>query len=343
MGLREMITLTTKAGYSVTVSPETVFAIQSEDGVPLLKAATPPAWTPALNEELTWNGFSSALGLEDFLIHDPHVWFLRGLVLSCGTYIATEARPCRITMTVQDVILLNDIARWLREVAKRYTLLNKNGKEWEVKLAQSENLVWVQGRVLDFIVESVFEPVTLEPVALLHSDVARMHHLYAGMIRGAAVTHVGLAIQHRSAPVLSDIHHHLFRLGGLRSELKVNRNEEERQLHKTRIRNPHRLMIPSALLGSYLAAGVLSDKNVPVSDEPYRDPIASVVAAGALNAYELTGDLLTVDGFSLASTFTPPEEALTVATLPQLWGDVEDPERLLANSPVHMTSKRGAL
>jgi hypothetical protein len=352
----EMVRITTRNNFSLTMTPETLFSLCKRDGAPILRSTVPRHTLPPLNFDPSIYAISTR--------DDERFWYLAGLVFMAGKF-SDDTRPARIHLPVAREWELTHLKGFLEGVQSRTNARNGHRQVLEVKITRAGPLVTLTSRVIDRILESLTLvqhssyrnparfPVENEFNLLTNAELIspETHAAFmAGILAGSEIVPEGRKIAHTNSNVVMMLHTFLKEFG-IPTEVKINPYEPVILPQKRRTLHIHHLILYREHYTKVQAAGLafwdrdlLFDGGKQSGLDLFTDPILKIEPAGVQRGFEVKGPGVgTFNGFVLDLNFTPNEIAMDIASMEELFADVSDPAAVIAAAPAHLTHVHGAV
>ncbi|QIV65765.1 hypothetical protein Cp1R7AA1_174 [Mesorhizobium phage Cp1R7A-A1] len=332
-----LFTIETESGATLTLSPESVFALRkTPDGrvvryVPVDGAyqANPPV--------LDWA--SSVEGIDK---RDLRRFALIGMLVANGTHSTDRSRPSNITLPTLD--LGEDVHRFLEAIA---TDQNHGGfgrtRRPTVRLLP-DGTVFIKSRTLSNAASWQIEPKTQElmfdPMHLGRDEAWAFAY---GLLNGALRTESRYVIAHRSLGTLRLIKHMLELRFGVSADIAESLCTDEK-LSIISSGNQFVITLDEPALEAARTVGLLDSQGNRQAPSAYRaEKIVKIETIPAKSsAAIITGKRddaypypLTANTFVFASEFEVNGALTDLAAHPAILTDPSDPVRLIEAAPVH--------
>lgn len=361
--LYPMVTLTTKGGRSVTMTPESIFALVKHNGNPVLKTSKNIAPLLPMRFDLpqadTFNPF------------DPRYWYIAGLVTSGGILPQHSTHAACIHLTHdrkwEADLLHNFLDQYFEQFERatftgRYPKTTVNETAFAVALA-SKMINNIAKRLalapaLDSLVsngafngygswgEAILEKTSERSLFFLSGMITQESYagFMAGFLAGMASAPTGRVFTHHTSRLVQAINEALFTDFGIPTELNINPHQDPVMYtargriapHALLLRREHYLKVQDAGLAHWDQDYVLGGgEQAPL--ELVADPIDSITPAGNLPAVMICGNPIEVwKNFLFHSDFEPNEAAIELATMGEIFAEISDPAAVIANAPANM-------
>lgn len=348
VGHADMACIVTETGRSITLTPESFFALDIRGGRVGI-ACEAPSGGEASGEMSAWLQEPAPFPKAAPQLADPRLWFIAGLVVSTGKFVGSQSVPGRITLRAEMESLIDPVKQVLSAYADSIQLRDKNGQPHRIitkaSWAGTEISSHIVDRILSGPLQSLVKPLTHEVCfPKLLGDACARQGFFAGLIAGMEPVAGGRRFIHRDSRMIRACNDFLFRMG-VPTIPNIHPHEPSVQAH-TRGCNPHHLLLLDEHAQFVDAAGLLALPSTSMASRPvaFYDKVVSIRRAGRCEAIAIQADEPVVaEDFRLLPRFSVPAAALDLASMAELFAEVTEPSAVLARSHPHRTHAHGEI
>jgi hypothetical protein len=355
--LYQMVTLTTKGGREITLTPESLFGLVKVDGKPVIKVDRAIAPLPPMRFDAEQSG--------PFFNHlDPRYWYIAGLVISGGSLPRHPTHAAAVYYPESRAWEAQLVREFLERYFDQFEKPTFVGRHPKTTVAPGPFGVTLASKAINSIIKRIGErePRTggdygdfILSESGEESSLSFLHGMtseesYAGFMAGflAGMSHEpdGRAFSHRNVHVVRVMNMVLFEDFGIPTELIINPNEDPVMYRGRKITNPHTLVLHREEYLKVQAAGLAHwDRDFLLNGGPHLplditlDSVASILPAGEDAGHPVTGDsgeFVSHMNFLFHSEFEPNPAALDLATMKELFVEVLDPAEIIRRMPASM-------
>lgn len=346
-----MVTLTTRSGRQITMTAESLFGLHKAGGQPVVH-------TNRLFPSLKPMRFDFKQDVP-FWDQDPRYWYIAGFFTAAGDIPPhpTHAACARVQPDrVWELTLLKEFLDAYFDTFEKDSFIGRYPITEIRNSAISSKMVNMIVNRIGTVQEDRKDKGTFGTLLLggVNDDslsfLNNMHGIsayagfMAGILAGGTVIGPGRVIMHRNSRFLRALNHYLFVHFGIPSETDINPHEDPVLFYRTAGFNVHQLGIRRGDYLKIMDAGLAHwdedyiNHGGPQSPlDRYYDAITEIRPAGILPGIELEVDdngVIHWGGFSFDPEFEVDARALDIATMEELFVDVVNPQKVLADDAV---------
>lgn len=355
--LYQMITLTTKGGREITLTPESLFGLVKVDGKVVLK-------TNKVIPNLLPMHFDTPQK-EPFDRLDPRYWYIAGLVISGGNLPRHQTHAAVIYYPNSRAWEAEILRKFLVSYFEQFDKPSFVGRHPKTEVTDSPLGVALSSKMLNSIVNRLSHqpPKPSEDYGnFILSETDDERSLFflrgmtspeaysgfmAGFLGGMAHAPNGRTFLHRSAQVVRTMNTVLFEDFGIPTELIINPHEDPVMSQWRKVNNPHTLVLHREEYLKVQEAGLAHwDQDFILHGGPHLplnltlDSVVSIRPSGEDNGTPIIAgageEFVSYRNFLFHPEFEPNPTAIDIATMNELFAEVVNPAEIIKNMSASM-------
>ena len=317
-----LVEITTTSGKSLTMAPESAFALHKTDSGALIRYAPVEYATPAILNRLDW--FADLDDLE------PRRYAIAGMIVGNGIHLFNRYRASYTI--VPDLDSTFEIQSFLTRLGNKFVedgLMHMNSNQ--VTCQETVGGWMIRSRIITLLVGNLLAEKTLTPTFYPDMiDKALFHCFVRGLLSTAPRDGEDIVVRHRDAAAVRTLGEHLYYQFGVPCDICLHPMEPRLQA-ALNVPEGHRFRLSSEHQNYAVLAGLLRGTGTEVSFfktdtietiTPLTKKVASIIV--------LPGSLkrsrpLTANGFAFRDQFQIPVGIAEIASHPALLQDSSDP------------------